>query len=237
MKKVSEEQIEEIHLFTKRRFVEYYDVELELVDHLANGIEEQWRAYPDLSFEEALQKEYKKFGVFGFVGMVENKQSELYNHYYKITFSALKSFFSIPKVVLTAAIFLLLYAFGTTFKEYASMGYSGIFYSLFVYTLIDGFRQMIVIKRRQKNAGKKWLIDSVANQFYAIPFGIIFINVFSISNSILGFYSEEVLTTSRIVLASTFLTIFILLFIITRTVIRPVLNSELEKTIRNHQLI
>lgn len=237
MKKVSEEQIKELHLFTKRRFVEYYDVELELVDHLANGIEEQWRAYPELSFEEALQKEYKKFGVFGFVGMVENKQAELHNYYYKITLSALKSFFSIPKIVLTAAIFLLLYAFATTFKEYASMGYSGIFYSLFVYTFIDGFRQMIVIKRRQKNAGKKWLIDSVAKQFYAIPFGLIFVSVSSISNSILGLNTDEVLTTSRIVLASGFLTLFILLFIITRTVIRPVLNSELEKTIRNHQLI
>lgn len=237
MKKVTEEQIKELHSFTKRRFVEYYDVELELVDHLANGIEELWRAYPDLSFEEALQKEYKKFGVFGFVGMVENKQSELYNHYYKITFSALKSFFSIPKIVLTVAMFLLLYAFGTTFKEYASIGYGIVFYGLFVYTLVDGFRQMIVIKRRQKRTRKKWLIDSVANQFYAIPFGIIFVSIFNLSNSVLGLYREEVLTTSRIILASGFLTLFILLFIITRTVIRPVLNSELEKTTRNHQLI
>ena len=237
MKKVSEEQIKELHLFTKRRFVEYYDVELELVDHLANGIEEQWRAYPDLSFEEALQKEYKKFGVFGFVGMVENKQSELYNHYYKITFSALKSFFSIPKIVVTIAIFLLLFAFGTTFKEYASIGYGIVFYGLFVYTLVDGFRQMIVIKRRQKRTRKKWLMDSVANQFYAIPFGVIFINVFNISNSIVGLRLDESLSPLRMVLASGLLTLFILLFIITRTVVRSVLNSELEKAIRNHQLI
>ncbi|SFJ46307.1 hypothetical protein [Myroides guanonis] len=237
MKKVTEEQIKELHSFTKRRFVEYYDVELELVDHLANGIEEQWRAHPELSFDEALQKEYKKFGIFGFVGMIEKKQAELHNYYYKITFQALKDFFSIPKIVVTVAIFLLLFAFGTTFKEYASIGYGIVFYGLFVYTLVDGFRKMIVIKRRQKNAGKKWLIDSVANQFYAIPFGVIFINVFNISNSILGLRLDESLSPLRMVLASGFLTLFVLLFIITRTVIRPVLNSELEKAIRNHQLI
>lgn len=237
MEKVTEEQIKELHSFTKRRFVEYYDVELELVDHLANGIEEQWRAHPELSFEEALQKEYKKFGIFGFVGMIEKKQAELHNYYYKITFQALKDFFSIPKIVVTVAIFLLLFAFGTTFKEYASIGYGGVFYGLFVYTLVDGFRRMIVIKRRQKRTRKKWLIDSVANQFYAIPFGIIFINAFNLSNIVLGLYREEVLTTSGIILASGFLTLFILLFVITRTVIRPVLNSELEKAIRNHQLI
>ena len=237
MKKVTEEQIKELHSFTKRRFVEYYDVELELVDHLANGIEEQWRVHPELSFDEALQKEYKKFGIFGFVGMIEKKQAELHNYYYKITFQALKDFFSIPKIVVTVAIFLLLFAFGTTFKEYASIGYGIVFYGLFVYTLVDGFRKMIVIKRRQKNAGKKWLIDSVANQFYAIPFGVIFINVFNISNSILGLRLDESLSPLRMVLASGFLTLFVLLFIITRTVIRPVLNSELEKAIRNHQLI
>lgn len=237
MKKVTEEQIKELHSFTKRRFVEYYDVELELVDHLANGIEEQWRVHPELSFDEALQKEYKKFGIFGFVGMIEKKQAELHNYYYKITFQALKDFFSIPKIVVTVAIFLLLFAFGTTFKEYASIGYGIVFYGLFVYTLVDGFRKMIVIKRRQKNAGKKWLIDSVANQFYAIPFGFIFINVFNISNSILGLRLDESLSPLRMVLASGFLTLFVLLFIITRTVIRPVLNSELEKALRNHQLI
>lgn len=237
MKKVSQGQIEELHRFVKSRYVEFYDVKLELVDHLANGIEEQWKLDSMVSFEDALQREYKKFGIFGFVGMVEKKQAELHNYYYKITFQALKDFFSIPKIVVTSAIFLLLFAFGTTFKEYASIGYGIVFYGLFVYTLVDGFRQMVVIKRRQKNAGKKWLIDSVANQFYAIPFGVIFINVFTIFNSILGLRLDESLSPPRMLLASGFLTLFVLLFIITRTVIRPVLNSELEKTIRNHQLI
>lgn len=237
MKKVSHGQIEELHRFVKSRYVEFYDVELELVDHLANGIEEQWKLDSMVSFEDALQREYKKFGIFGFVGMVEKKQAELHNYYYKITFQALKDFFSIPKIVVTIAIFLLLFAFGKTFKEYASIGYGIVFYGLFVYTLVDGFRQMMVIKRRQKNAGKKWLIDSVANQFYAIPFGVIFINVFTIFNSILGLRLDESLSPPRMLLASGFLTLFVLLFIITRTVIRPVLNSELEKTIRNHQLI
>lgn len=237
MKTVSQEQIVALHKFVKSRYVEYYDVELELVDHLANGIEEQWKTEPSLSFDDALQLEYKKFGIFGFVGMVENKQSELYNYYYKITFRALKSFFSIPKIVLTTAIFLLLYTFGTTFKQDASLVYSGVFYSMYIYTIMEGIYYMIAIRRRQKRMKKKWLIDSVAKQFYAIPFGLIFVSVSSISNSILGLNTDEVLTTSRIILASGFLTLFILLFIITRTVIRPVLNSELEKTIRNHQLI
>lgn len=237
MKTVSQEQVMALHKFIKSRYVEYYDVELELVDHVANGIEEQWKVNPSLSFEEAMQKEYKKFGVFGFVGMVENKQAELHNYYYKITFGALKSFFSIPKIAVTTAVFLLLFAFGMSVPKYATVGYGITFYALFIYTLVDGFYQMRVIKKRQKRTKKKWLIDSVANQFYAIPFGIIFVNMFSIANSILGLRLDESLSPFRAALASGFLTIFILLFVITRTVIRPVLNSELEKAIRYHQFI
>jgi hypothetical protein len=33
------------------------------VDHLANAIETQWQENPKLSFNEALNKEFKKFGV------------------------------------------------------------------------------------------------------------------------------------------------------------------------------
>jgi hypothetical protein len=47
------------------------------VDHLANAIETQWQENPKLSFNEALNKEFKKFGVFGFMDVVEKRQTVL----------------------------------------------------------------------------------------------------------------------------------------------------------------
>jgi hypothetical protein len=41
------------------------------VDHLANAIETQWQENPKLSFNEALNKEFKKFGVFGFMDVLK----------------------------------------------------------------------------------------------------------------------------------------------------------------------
>ena len=75
--KLSAEQIERLYQFTRQHYVEYYDLQTELVDHLANAIEEQWQQNPKLSFEEALQIEFKKFGVFGFMDVVEQRQSVL----------------------------------------------------------------------------------------------------------------------------------------------------------------
>ncbi len=68
--KLSKEQIQKLYTFTHQHYVEYYDLQTELVDHLANAIEEQWQENPKLSFDEALQIEFKKFGVFGFMDVV-----------------------------------------------------------------------------------------------------------------------------------------------------------------------
>ena len=82
--KLSDEQIERLYQFTRQHYVEYYDLQTELVDHLANAIEEQWQQNPKLSFENALQIEFKKFGVFGFMDVVEQRQSALNKKYNKL---------------------------------------------------------------------------------------------------------------------------------------------------------
>ena len=81
--KLSAEQIEQLFTFTKKHYVEHYDVQVELVDHLANAIEDQWKENPNILFEDALQTEFKKFGIFGFTGLVEQKQAALQNHYWQ----------------------------------------------------------------------------------------------------------------------------------------------------------
>jgi len=50
---LTEEHIDQLYKFTRKHFVEHYDVQTELVDHLANDIEQIWIDQPKLSFEEA----------------------------------------------------------------------------------------------------------------------------------------------------------------------------------------
>lgn len=48
----------------------HYDVQTELVDHLANDIEQIWVAQPLLTFEQARDVSFKQFGVFGYISLV-----------------------------------------------------------------------------------------------------------------------------------------------------------------------
>ena len=52
--KLTQEQIARLYRFTREHYVEWYDLQTELVDHLANAIEEQAQQNPTLSFEALL---------------------------------------------------------------------------------------------------------------------------------------------------------------------------------------
>ena len=73
--KLTVEQIERLYQFTRQHYVEWYDLQTELVDHLANSIESQWAENPKIRLEDALQIEFKKFGIFGFMDVVEKRQA------------------------------------------------------------------------------------------------------------------------------------------------------------------
>ena len=79
--KLSTQQIDQLFTFTRQHFVEWYDLQSELVDHLANAIETELQENPKLSFDEVLSKEFKKFGVFGFMDVVEKRQAVLGKKY------------------------------------------------------------------------------------------------------------------------------------------------------------
>jgi hypothetical protein len=103
--KLTETHIEKLYKFTRKHFVYHYDVQTELVDHLANDIENIWEEHPKLSFQDAQDKSFKKFGIFGFMDVIEAKQKQMNKRYWKIILRFAKEWFSIPKIVVTVSIF------------------------------------------------------------------------------------------------------------------------------------
>lgn len=63
--------------FCQKHCVPYYDLQVELVDHLASGIEKQWMETPEISFEQALNDEFGKFGVLGFSKLKKQREKAL----------------------------------------------------------------------------------------------------------------------------------------------------------------
>ena len=158
--KLTSQQIDRLYQFTRQHYVEWYDLQTELVDHLANSIETQWQENPKISFEDALQVEFKKFGVFGFMTVVEERQVVLGKKYNKLVWQHFKSFFTIPKIIGTATVFAILVQLLLKF-EHAYL----IVISLFVLSTFLFWIGIVKMSRKNKKetklSGKKWLYKDI----------------------------------------------------------------------------
>mgnify|MGYP000919408477 FL=1 len=156
---LTENQIDELYKFTRKHYVYHYDVQSELVDHLANDIENIWQETPNLSFEQARDKSFKKFGIFGFMDVVEKKQSQMTKKYYKIIFKFAKEWFRLPKIVLTLAMIYGFYKLQNVESSYTI--YLIIFFIVISAQLIGVFINSRKLNKKYLESGKKWMFEDI----------------------------------------------------------------------------
>ena len=158
--KLTPEQIDRLYQFTRQHYVEWYDLQTELVDHLANAIEQQWQENPKISFEDALQMEFKKFGIFGFMDVVEKRQAALNKRYNKIVWQHFKAFFTIPKIVITLFSFFLMFF---VFRNYANSEnlILILFFGILTLFWISLFLQSRKNKKQYQKTEEKWLLKEI----------------------------------------------------------------------------
>lgn len=108
-RKLTDEEVDRLFDFCTKHYVPEYDLQIELVDHLASGIEEQWAKTPDLPFPVALNNTFDQFGIFGFSKIKSQKEKELCRKYRKLFWKYTLEFYKLPKVVLTFVITFVLF--------------------------------------------------------------------------------------------------------------------------------
>lgn len=104
---LSEIQINRLYKFCVQHYVRYYDVQTDLVDHLAGAVEKLMQEDESLDFEVALDKVYRGFGLMGFSKIVSAKEAHLQRQRNKFLGRAFCSFFTIPKVAFTFFLFTI----------------------------------------------------------------------------------------------------------------------------------
>ncbi len=108
---ITQEETKQLFQFCRKHYVYHYDVQIELVDHLASSIEEQWIENPILDFNKALKNSFKKFGVYGFSKIKTQKEKELKKKYNRLLWHFMLDYYRWPKVlstfVFTLGLFLL----------------------------------------------------------------------------------------------------------------------------------
>ena len=155
-KELTPEQIEQLFTFMRRKYVRYYDVQIELVDHFASAIEELWETEPNVSFEKAIEKVYSGFPITGFNNLIHEKIAAIQNRIKQHTWKEVKAYLTIPKVTVT----LLLVALFNIFYSVVPYPY------WFAYGIILGitFLSFFLLKKTvnySKNKTKFLVLESL----------------------------------------------------------------------------
>lgn len=160
MRKITAKEAEKLFSFTKKHYVEYFDIRMELVDHLASAMEKEWEISPEMTFEENLDCQFKKFGIFGFSEIVEEKTTAMEKYYWRIIFreilAALKS--------LPGAITFLLIFMGFSLLINSATGFIILQACVLFLFLVQGFftfRLERRLKAKRKSFEKIYMLEEI----------------------------------------------------------------------------
>lgn len=106
---LTEEQVAQLFEFTRKHYVEYYDVQVELVDHLATSIESEIEKNPSLDFDAALSNVFSGFGIFGFDGIQKQKTNAVLKQQTKLWQKTFLCLFKWPNAIFGLMIYLVIY--------------------------------------------------------------------------------------------------------------------------------
>ncbi|MCF6356369.1 MAG: hypothetical protein L3J54_01060 [Draconibacterium sp.] len=182
-RKITEEETKQLFLFCRKRYVYHYDLQIELVDHLASAIEEQWKTDSELTFNEALKKSFAKFGIYGFSKIKKQKEKELRRKYNRLLWKYFLEFYKLPKVIMTFAFTLGLFLlFQTSIKSsWIILTYFLLILIFIVYYYFNFTRNDYKIKLKP---GKSFIL---INYLKSIQISIIFLAQFPLQS--LTFYN------------------------------------------------
>lgn len=174
---ITSEESQYLFDFCRKHYVYHYDLQVELVDHLASSIEEQWHENPQLEFESALKNTFNKFGIYGFSKIKDQKQKELARKYKRLLWQYFVEFYRWPKMLMTLAMTLALF---TVVKLVDNIAW--VLAPYFALLVILGFLYLILISPKNlkiKGIGnqKFMLIESMKS----IQLAVIFLSQLPIS--------------------------------------------------------
>jgi hypothetical protein len=220
--KLTELQIQKLYTFTQKHYVDWYDVQTELVDHLANGIEGHLIQNPNATFESALNSEFKKFGIMGFNDFIKEKTKALNTHYRKLVWTYFINFFKLPKILMTMfliwAYYQLLILLPNRLWIVAPTAIL-----LLVIPIWKLYQQSQIIRRVKKETNKKWLFDNIALQLGGL------IHFLQIVLQVGFFNSEGIWSNTSNFIFSVLIVLFSLTLYVAIYIVSPELRLDISK--------
>lgn len=96
--KLTTEQIEYVSNYVKYFDIKWYELQVELTDHMVNSMEEIWEKDPELTFHQVKQYAENHFGRNGFKAIEKERIEILRKEYNRIQRKMITEYLKFPKI-------------------------------------------------------------------------------------------------------------------------------------------
>lgn len=210
---ISHKETEELFNVCQNYGVVYYDVQIELVDHLASLIEEQWKETPEISFQQGLKNAVSSFGKSNFTKVARQKEKEVNRKYNLLLWKFFIEFYKWPKLLITITftLGLLILLQISNHTKTVLLIYSGLVLIGFAYYLFLIFPKFKIANK----PGKLFLL--VARQSQIMYFVVILLQIPILTNNIFKWLDFEYINNIFVLAGISFLMVFLTILLYANT--------------------
>ena len=107
--KLTNEQIEYVENYIISKDIKWYELQVELTDHMVTSMEEFWEQNPDLSFEQVKENTFKKFTKPELKAIEKQRTNILGKEFRHSQWKMIKEYLQFPKIFATLILLFLSY--------------------------------------------------------------------------------------------------------------------------------
>ena len=216
--KLTNEQIEYVSNYIESKDIKWYELQVELTDHMVSSMEEFWEQNPDLSFEQVQENTFKKFTKPELKAIEKQRTKILGKEVRQAQYKLVDEYLKFPKIfvslVLVFIAFKISFHFDKPHKYLTLLLTSSIVF--YVPIIYYGFKN-------KKIDSKRFLAIELGTPIFPmLLFPTLIINL-------VGQLKQELLTYPLLVLLFCFLWMFGNLFLMTGLFLQKYTISNVKK--------
>lgn len=150
--KLTAEQIKYVSNYVKSFDIKWYELQVELTDHMVTSMEEIWEKDPELSFHQVKQYAEDKFGRNGFKAIENERKNILQKEYNSNQRKMIATYLNFPKIIGSVLLVIVIYKTSFYFENTTKFIF-GLFSILFVF----GVPMIYQYIKYRKIEGKRFL--------------------------------------------------------------------------------
>ncbi|MGO4820103.1 MULTISPECIES: hypothetical protein [unclassified Flavobacterium] len=166
--KLTNQQINYVENYINSKDIKWYELQVELTDHMINSMEEFWKADPELTFHQVKHYAEERFGRNGFKAIEEERTQILKKESRRMQWKMIADYLKFPKIFASALTLIIFYKSSFYFDKpvkFIALLY-GFFLALYIPAIYSYFKN-------RKIKGKRFLQIEISSP---IALGLGFLN-------------------------------------------------------------